>query len=154
VDHHRVLGAGEPRGQPRDVILPLAALPLLDLVLHVGVAARDRDQALDRRGRERRPPQVGVQHDPGRVDHRAQAGTHEGRRPPRRAPPPPPPPPGPSPRRAPPPPPGRSPAAPPRPPPSAARSAPRRRGGAKRHPPSAGRANPPLQYTVSATLSA
>ncbi len=63
-----------------------AARAAVEVVLERRVAARDCDDAIDRGGRERRAPEVGVDDDAGRVDHALQRGAeravepHRGRR--------------------------------------------------------------------------
>ena len=77
VDDHRVLGAGELAEQRAQVIVARAARAALEVVLEVRVPARDLVDRGARGGRERRAPEVGVQHDAGRVDHAAQRGARE-----------------------------------------------------------------------------
>ena len=70
VDDERVLGAGQRREELGDVLVPRAAPPRIEPVLEVRVAARDRGHARDRVLGQRRAPEVRVQDDAGRVEHR------------------------------------------------------------------------------------
>ena len=72
VDDERRLGAGQPPQDRRAVILPRAALAGVEVVLEVRVAAPHLDDALERLLGERRPAEVRVDDDAGRVEHAAQ----------------------------------------------------------------------------------
>ena len=75
----RVVVHRQPRLRPRrraqqrvEVAQPRAPPPRFEVVLQVRVAPPGLGHRRDRRGRQRRPPQVGVQDDPGGVDRRPQ----------------------------------------------------------------------------------
>src|SRR3970282_2787080 len=73
VDDERGLGAGESREKRREMVLPGAALPMLEVVLEVRVAGADLRDPGERRLRERRATEVRVDEDAGRVQHAAKA---------------------------------------------------------------------------------
>ena len=80
VHREHVLGVGHRRPQCRQGPSSAAGPGAVGHVeLHVDVA-RGHGQGLDRRRRQRCPTQVGVQDDPGRVEHRAQRGAAGGQR--------------------------------------------------------------------------
>ena len=72
VDDDRGLGAGDRGEQRLGVHRARAARARREVVFEIGVAARDRGDALDRRVRQRRAAEVGVNHDAGGVDDRPQ----------------------------------------------------------------------------------
>src|SRR5207237_7986848 len=79
VDDERVFGAGELPQQRRAVGITSAATASLDVVLEVGVPARDSGHGADRRIGERRPAQVRVEHDTRCVDYRAERWADDAR---------------------------------------------------------------------------
>ena len=78
VDDERRLGARDPVQQRGEVILTRAARTRVEVVLEVRVAAADLDDAVERRRRERRPAEIGVDQHAGRVEDAPQRGTGSG----------------------------------------------------------------------------
>ncbi len=72
VHRHPRLGTGELGEDASEVGVARAAGAAAEVVLEVGVAARDRAHALERGGGKRSPAQVGVDDHAGGVQHRAQ----------------------------------------------------------------------------------
>jgi len=72
VDHHGIFGAGELAQQVAGVVVAAATPTVGQIVFQVAVA--DTDCPHSRKGcvRQRGPPQIGVDHNAGRVDERAQ----------------------------------------------------------------------------------
>ena len=87
IDRQRGFGAGNAAKQGLHVVLAGPALAGPEVELQVRIARGSRLYGPDCLGRERRPPQVGVQNDAGGVDRAAQArqppfqqfSTHQGR---------------------------------------------------------------------------
>ncbi len=76
VHHQRVLRAEAGPGDRPDVVLPGAAAPLLEVVLQVGVALGGQDHGIDGLFGQRRPPEVGVDHDARGVDDLPETRLH------------------------------------------------------------------------------
>ena len=75
VDHGRRLCPRQVCQETLDQVIPGTPLPGVQIYLQVGVALRHRDQPVDRRPGQRRPSEVGVEHDAGGVHHRLQPWT-------------------------------------------------------------------------------
>ena len=65
---------GNPTPKRREVVVARPPFAGLKVVLEVGVAGGDLVHAPQRSRCERRPPEVRVEHDPGRVQHAPQRG--------------------------------------------------------------------------------
>ena len=75
VHDERGVGARQPLEERREVLLPRAALPALDVVLEVRVAGADLRDACERGLRERRTAEVRVHEHARRVQHAPQRRT-------------------------------------------------------------------------------
>ena len=75
VDHGGVLGPGQVAEQGPDVVVPFAAPTGYEVELERHGVAHGRDRRFDRRLRDDRPPEIGVQHGAGQIEQRPQCGT-------------------------------------------------------------------------------
>jgi hypothetical protein len=76
VDDNGGVGAGQARDQVRGVRVAAPACAAREVVFEVGVAGRDFGDAIRRRPRQRRAPEIRVNDHARGVDHAGQRGTH------------------------------------------------------------------------------